>query len=919
MRKISLYIGNTEADLSDESFILFNYTMEDLLDPAAIKNTYSQQITLPGTPTNHGIFGHFYRTDRVTTANDFNAGRKTAFCIMSEDGQIIESGYVRLDSIEQTSSEVISYKVSLFGGLGSFFYALSYDDAGNKRSLASLDYLGGGSEELTFKINTANVSAAWARIDTHDPDDGPSNLWDVLNFAPAYNGIPSGDFSADKAIAEASVVGLPASQTEGGTTYSTQSGNVLVNLAQAHDEWACKDLRSYLQRPVLSMRAFLDALEDSANNGGYDFTVDPSIKTQLGYVWKTLPMLSHIGTLRRQETDESITIPATFSTSGDDTPKLTLTGVNVNDTVTTSPTLEVRVKATTNPVYDSLSSEETISEQRGTFFFAQLVAYSSDDVVLGGSPVAAVTPNMTKIGAMVVSELASLANYVPLVDNFDGRKVVPSSGMSGSGIPGYLVAELENMTVEVVGVSYYRLHVTQYGCAYYPQSGNVEVQSNGGSGMNILFFDADGLPSQTPRPSAGMRVTTSSGELDYHITSPTAARSGATIRKADILQSEHTPAEYLISLAKMYGCVFLYDRATRAVTMKPRNAFYDGEVVDLTERVDISKQATITPQLFAAKWYDFKLEMAEGAFAKEYKAKYGIDFGLKRVDTAYDFDSAVQDILSGNAFRTAVTILDNNQYWCRIIRSTSRIPSVFLDAGNTATYYATGGATHEFQVSQPLASDSVYFYNSVEDYYDDEFSPKLELRDAANAEADGEDILCFFRPSEGYGIYTGFKLSDDTAAMLAMNAGKPCWDITPASGGVYIPSFSHYFPYLGSLTWGFMSQSLDYGTPKEYEFPFAVLFFNDATGDQWTGTMYERFWQAYIRDRYDKDTKVLRCRVRLDGMQVGQELLRHFYFFDGSLWTLNKIINHSLTTDDATECEFIQIQDKANYTQGQTW
>ena len=83
-------------------------------------------------------------------------------------------------------------------------------------------------------------------------------------------------------------------------------------------------------------------------------------------------------------------------------------------------------------------------------------------------------------------------------------------------------------------------------------------------------------------------------------------------------------------------------------------------------------------------------------------------------------------------------------------------------------------------------------------------------------------------------------------------------------------------------------------------------------------TLYQRYWQVYIRDRFNRDTRVLKCRVHLDGLQVGQGLLRRFFWYEGSLWALNKISNYSLTTWDPVECEFVQVQDKDNYTNGQT-
>ena len=55
-RKIALYIAGQLADLDEQSFILFNYTMEDLTNPTIVRNSFSQQITLRGTANNNKIF-----------------------------------------------------------------------------------------------------------------------------------------------------------------------------------------------------------------------------------------------------------------------------------------------------------------------------------------------------------------------------------------------------------------------------------------------------------------------------------------------------------------------------------------------------------------------------------------------------------------------------------------------------------------------------------------------------------------------------------------------------------------------------------------------------------------------------------------------------------------------------------------------
>ena len=290
-RRISLYIGGQLADLADDGLILFNYEQEDLSNPAVVRNSYSKQVTLPGTPANDAIFGHIYRPDRVTdytgsaTGTGFDPSARTPFEIYAETGEVLEAGYVRLDSATRKGG-ITEYKATLFGGLGSFFYALTYTDEGERLSLADIDYLGTGDPaELDFDITAATVTDAWSALLNGSGAD--VDKWRVLNFAAAYEGTPEGDFDAGKGIATLSAVGLEASRTQDGKTYTSPSGKTIVKLADKRTAQEVKDLRSYLQRPVLSIDAFLDALTNPANAGGYVFDWS-AVKNAAGYQYNGL-------------------------------------------------------------------------------------------------------------------------------------------------------------------------------------------------------------------------------------------------------------------------------------------------------------------------------------------------------------------------------------------------------------------------------------------------------------------------------------------------------------------------------------------------------------------------------------------------------------------------------------------------------
>ena len=119
-RRITLYIGGRKADISDQSFFLLNYQAEDLQNPTIVKNSYSQQITLPGTCRNNRIFGSIGRADRVSgsggaTGAAFNASKRTSFALYGEDGAVLESGYLKLDEVDAFHRQALYLYGGLFG------------------------------------------------------------------------------------------------------------------------------------------------------------------------------------------------------------------------------------------------------------------------------------------------------------------------------------------------------------------------------------------------------------------------------------------------------------------------------------------------------------------------------------------------------------------------------------------------------------------------------------------------------------------------------------------------------------------------------------------------------------------------------------------------------------------------------------
>ena len=700
MEKISLYIADEKVDLDSNSFILFNYTMEDLSNPTIVKNSFSKQITLKGTPTNNKIFGNLYRADRKTFFGEGYTGiaydplRKTPFTIYNAMNEIIESGYVKMDSISKVAGGY-EYKITLYGGLGSFFYGLTYDSDGNKRTLDGLVWKHNDGHEATLKASvlTSNVlcNQAWKYLeqgDSYFAGAKSTQWWDIINFAPCYNGLPS-DFDSKKVLFKKSMyypfTAINQSKTEGEgedkTEYKIKDGctSALATLSNNHTEWEMRCIVPYLQRPVVRLKAIIDAIIIDGRSNGYSVELASSFFESdiFKKTWITLPLLK--------------------------------------------------------------------KEDR----------HASD--------------------------------------------IVPV-----------------------------------------------------------------------------------------------------------ILRSSLTPCEYLLSLAKMFGMVFIYQNDTKKIIVQDRDSFFQDNQIDLSERID-SDSISIVPLLASSKWYQLGGNKMVGEEAENYKGKYGREYGVQKINTGYEFNSEVSELTKDFPFTNAVDVAESNytfaEYWYGDLVFGARAHPLKRMEEIKIQLFADGkGEGKEFTINPGFITAILW---TAKDYVD--WFPKVQFHQADNKSESGEHCMLFFDSwktaptlSYGYTISPTYYVADDHPDIGVLNEGTPCWNLDDdlSIKLTALPSFRRVSE----------ANTLDWGLPFETYFGSTM---NNIL------PLYDRYWKAYLTDRYDVDARVMKCKVNLSGFQVGQEFMRNFFYYENAIWVLNKISNHSITTDDLTECEFIKVKDVKNYTQGQ--
>ena len=944
-----LFIGEYRVELDNEPSILYNYAVTDYSNPTAVRNGFSKTVTIKGSPNNNKIFGHYWNVERRVGNGGpnggiyYNASKKAPF-MLYVGAELYESGYVRLDKINKINNE-ITYDVTLFSGLGDFFYNLAYNvNTGEKLRLSDLDYYTGGTEEFNFTETATTINEAWTAL-----KNGTDGMWQHINFMPAYNGIPD-DFDADKVIMNLDGTSLPQSDETG--LFRPLAGScVIADLPQEMTEWEMRDLRSYLQRPCIRMKSIIDACCDPNQNGGYTVDLDPDFfnndNPYYSKTWLSLPLPQSLEYASQEQVLEGSRLVGLRSSGDGNTYVYQDLKFEIGEFGNMVPSsVNVEAKIFVNCIFNNLNTDVVdpiignladINGNNTSFLyfyrnggdsvhnnwmcfgslFVQLIALNGEAVV-GASEAYNLTTPIRHNGKLYYGHNGrySAANqYKPYMDkniyNVLGTFENDGFHKEGSSSPSTVTFHINGLQspISALKIVYFWGASDDKIKRFSKQTLFCENQDSDWIAISDWFTDTGCTYNPAGEPtvySAGIVSSDLSAVLGESL-----GRSGTKINKALLLNTKDSPMDYLLSYGKTFGLYFTKVLGENRVKIETRKTFYHrDEVVNLNDYIDRSKDIKINPIAFNTKWYELSHDMDETDYAKKYEGSKGVQYGCKILNTGYEFDVKKEKLLENSVIRSGIECLERSKFF-----SAFNNDNVMRSWMGMGLHYNLYLFDQTMDVDVPIRDNNdLRGINENEGmkYYD--IFPKLQFHGADNKPTDGNNVLVFFSGfkdvDSGRTNPISYYLSDDNAYQTIYNDSTPCWLFTPSetiSGQQLtykVSSLPVFERYLTNNQSGSVDKSLDFGTPQELYIPDYNL-----TEE---ANLYSNFWKEYLEDLFDADTKVLECYVRVVG-RIGDEWLRRFYWFDNAIWRLNKVTDWQVGSSGLTQMEFIRVQNVNGY------
>lgn len=956
MKDIKLYINGKLVDCSEDLSLPITYTTEDLKNPTIVKNSFSKTITIPGTKENNKLFEEIYRLDKRQAYNtwNFNPSKRVDFAIYN-NSDVVESGYVQLNTIN-IADEIISYEITLYGGLGDFFYGLKYNEDGTAKTLADIRYfikddngvLLPADDELTFQINKDFIK----RTFTYYSEDIVEGF---VKFIPAYNGLYE-DFDNEHCLintyngTESTI--FPTNQDADNKTYGTVNGYAYASLNKSYTEWETRDLRSYMQRPAIKLSKLIESICREENSGYKVYYDESFFNTNNPYwdkVYVALPLLGSINE-------------------------------NTNEDVVKSSSLEKYSFSDLAKWW--VGRQDGFDNKTFQNYFLAKENFTMDGVTIELTDV----PNEAKIGLDLDFQLVFHPENTTKDEWFPASYWrTPYGGfVTGSSITAQLLVYYEDKLIHYSNL----YNFTNDPEPYYPYVGpnnwnnytpftdasvvnvfgSFKKQSNGGyyfideNGNNTFRLSIEDFPKTTDSIRVLLRMTCESDNSWYednnlpywlfglfdkkrynrkiqpwdevvqslgwyealfdleakslNATWTSRVSSNSTVTKSTLLKTEKSPADFLLDYCKLFGLYFIKDINSKTIHILSRNNFFQNNIVNLEDKIDYSKERSITPLMFDKKWYLMTTDTPDSLYANKYNNRYDQNYGQKRMDTGYNFNSDSESLYEENGYQNVISATYSDKYFRNFFTNDNGTVPAFMSDNISYTLYS-GEEEYTRDLYGADYIDKSINYGNISGA--DSF-PKLCMftldGDSQNLSEINTTLVFYngkvtLKDKEGNPIY--YYISDDVPEMFTLNE-EACFlwtesetDINGNSIAYKTNSLPFYSRYYIDQPQSTIIASLDFGLPRETYIDSDIIYPE-------ISTLYDKFWKSFYNDQFDVNTRLLTCYVKLD--YVKKDMLRQFYYFNNSIWVLNKIDSYDVNSDSTVRCEFIKVQDINNYIDG---
>lgn len=857
---IRLFIENHEIELSKGVQISLNKQFEDINNPTTIINDWSRTVSIPFSQTNNKIFGYIFCPDRLvadggTIGLYFNPYKKLNFRLeVNQD--VLMVGYAKLNEVK-TNKGSGTYEVTLFGELGKVFQQMKQITFDTTSS--NSDFIIHGDKYISEYIDKNLVKQSWDSTgQTHEEllasGDTGYSFTDIIGFAP--NNAFSEDFEYDsvETVSNGNSTCMKFTDILGNTTFE-EDAKVAPDVAIKDGLFPREigEYRSYHQLPFIYFNKLFKVFQEKAEEvTGYQFELDDEWFNKNNPYWYNLVYM-----LKMFNSKDVTRYSNSYQVS--------LLGLSWGNNYATEKTDGWMAYAE-----GSVESYPIINAYRVAPFQLKM----SKDYSLAfncAMPLKIQFPTRRVLGTRRTCRI----NHGGVSDNglvvtFTLKNDTTSETIATRNCL-VVDTEYESSTLgydEVIKVGESVEVNASYDKFQFTPSikfGNVTNYNSGD--LISLTISGHWLKNTNPlEDSSGVIYSPSITVLDDEIMIYRMVievlfgnfRSNNYFSLNDLWNNDYNVFEEILKYCKIYRIGIRVDAFRKKIIFEKLEKYFEKyTVTDWTDKIDKSKDFNIKPITFEDKYVLFNYEDSDEKLNKQYKEKYGVQYGEYRLTTDYNFNSNTANLFDkvhGSIVNTNNVLSWTNLYdYHRVIYS---FPAEIFIANKDDDNKAVD------------LFGAYFFHNGLSNFSTES---ALRLRN----------------------VY----ISDDT---LLQDSLDKYFYTQRASQMARV----YTYPNLNIM---YGDNMCLFNVPNEN-----YTFNNNYSGKN---SVYANFWSKYLDERYNIQNKKITCYVKLSNEEYSGFEFYKFVKVGNQVCIVNKIQDFDASSNATTKVELITIQDIDSYTE----
>lgn len=899
---IQLYIEGKEVELNEQVKFVLTKQFDELSNPTIICNDYSKTVNIPFTASNNKLFGEIYKHDRqiayngtATTGIYFDPYKKLDFKLIY-NGDVVMNGYAKMNSITKDGGTG-QYNISLNGQLGKIFQEMK------KITLISQDnmdeYYMDTTPYLETKINKDLIYTCWNSngqssntdlktqyINVMDPTTGEiykvANInWkvtDYIGFAPNNSYDDNFDYNTFQ---------LNPTQSK---KFHEVLGDNFYNDTGITADTVIKDgllprdigeYRSYLQIPYIYFNKLFKLFQKKSEQiTGYTFNLDNSWFNNNNPYWKklvyTLKKLDITKATPQYLNNYSFMIRGSQYECGrwpynaSDFTSLYRQTFNAKDggnySRQGSGVLEEQL-----PVYYQYYEYET-----GTITLLSAAnQWTGIPSTISNMSVHMKVPfrlyYATSSGTNIKQDQGLKVHFIMQTGKASGNYDITNIKEQ---IVKFMIVD-KNTTLNEGDYPEYQFiridKVVGYNDYTYQGLFDLYFKATPADGERAKFFVERGwLENTFPMTEKQALIDTTlclgrgteSTELNIvDITINTnSLRSDGIFTINDLWNKEYNLFEEIIKYCKIFRILITIDESKKQINFIPANKYFENyKIEDWTNKVDLSREYTITPVSWENKYVLFNYKNGTTKLEKEYLEKYGLQYGSYRLITDYNFNSETTELFKN--ISTPFLYTDNVLSWTNLYE---RHKIIYSLPAETYLYCQNDRKNY-------VDSFGKYFFHGGASLFSTEET--LHLRNVS--------------------------ISDDTALQLGTN----------------IFFYSQSTNSRQTTKYTLLKCDEQYNNKQVlclFNKPMQQFTYNDRLSGG--SSIYSLIWENYVNERYNIQNKKVTCYINLTQNDYINFEFNKFILIDHQLYMVNKIYDYDLTSPESVKVDLITITDIEGYT-----